>query len=95
MDLRNKNRKYQKFPSTHQNEQRIISSDLGKLPPMDIKLEVAVLGAMMKPKQEIKKGWIIWIIIAAVAALMAFIFLKKPEPAAAAEAATTEEKMET
>lgn len=48
----------------------------------DVVLIKAVLGAMMKPKQELKKGWIIWIVIAAVVALMAFIFLKKPEEAA-------------
>jgi hypothetical protein len=49
----------------------------------DVVLIKAVLGAMMKPKQEIKKGWIVFVIIAIVVAIIAFLFLKKPEEAAA------------
>jgi hypothetical protein len=45
----------------------------------DVVLIKAVLGAMMKPKQEIKKGWIIFVIIAIVIAMVAFVLLKKPE----------------
>lgn len=53
----------------------------------DVVLIKAVLGAMMKPKQEIKSSWIIWAIIIAVVGIAAFILLKKP--AEATTAATT------
>lgn len=42
----------------------------------DVVLIKAVLGAINKPKQEIKKGWIIFAIIALVVGLVAYMFLK-------------------
>ena len=42
----------------------------------DVVLIKAVLGAMMKPKTEIKKGWIIWIVVAVVVGVVGFILLK-------------------
>ena len=47
----------------------------GKDTDSDVVLIKAVLGAMFKPKKEVKKSWVIWIIVIVVLAILGFIFL--------------------
>lgn len=49
----------------------------------DVVLIKAVLGAMQKPKAEVKSSWIVIAIIVVVVAIIAALLLKKPESAAA------------